>query len=145
MIEKAGLFPPLAISTEPTTRNLTGSWRFERPVFVDLIAPCAEACPLGQDSRTIMALIARGDFQGALGRILLENPFPGLTGRICPARCERACNRGRFDQPVSIKDLELFLAGEIESGLAGDIPKTGKKNSPVRVRTAHPDGRLVFA
>ena len=92
---------------------------------MDLTAPCAEACPLGQDSKTIMALTARGDFQGALGSILLENPFPGLTGRICPARCERACNRGQFDQPVSIKDVELFLAGKDENRACSGYKENG--------------------
>jgi 2-oxoacid:acceptor oxidoreductase delta subunit (pyruvate/2-ketoisovalerate family) len=53
-----------------------------------------------------MALNAKGDFEGAYLKILEENPFPGICGRICFHPCERVCNRGRLDEPVSIKDLE---------------------------------------
>ena len=118
--------PQLAVSTKSTAANLTGTWRFERPVFVNRVAPCNEACPLGQDIDSIMALQARGEVGAALSKILLENPFPGWCGVHCHAPCERACNRGRFDQPVSIRDLELFasqhirpLALERPAGTAG--------------------------
>lgn len=100
---------PMAMATEPTTANRTGTWRFEKPVFVEQIAPCSEACPVGEDIPSIMAMNDTGAFEDAYHRMLFENPFPGICGRICFHPCEKVCNRGRFDQAVSIKDLEYFI------------------------------------
>ncbi len=110
MTERALSAPPMAAATESTEVFRTGTWRFERPVFVGRTAPCSEACPLGQDIPRIMALHQEGLHEEALAMILEENPFPSLCGRICFAPCERVCNRGRFDQAVSIRDLERFAS-----------------------------------
>ncbi len=99
---------PMAAARESTAVFRTGTWRFERPVLVERAAPCSEACPLGQDIPGVMALHERGLHREALRVILEENPFPGLCGRICFHPCERVCNRARFDQAVSIRDLERF-------------------------------------
>jgi len=111
---KGHIKPPMAAAKEPTTPIRTGTWRFERPVFVSRLAPCSEACPLGEDIPAIMALNGKGDFEGAYLKILEENPFPGICGRICFHPCERVCNRGRFDEAVSIRDLEwsVFKEGQ---------------------------------
>lgn len=45
----------------------------------------------------------------ALSRLLKTNPFPEFTGRVCPALCEKACVCGIHDDPVTIKDNELFI------------------------------------
>ncbi|MGE5838746.1 MAG: 4Fe-4S dicluster domain-containing protein [Deltaproteobacteria bacterium] len=120
---KGHVKPPMAAAKEPTTPIRTGTWRFERPVFVSRLAPCSEACPLGEDIPAIMALNAKGDFEGACLKILEENPFPGICGRICFHPCERVCNRGRLDEPVSIKDLEwsAFKAAETRAADSGGL------------------------
>ena len=40
---------PFAISLDVGTSlaNLTGSWRTSRPVYVDRLPPCNNACPAG--------------------------------------------------------------------------------------------------
>jgi Pyruvate/2-oxoacid:ferredoxin oxidoreductase delta subunit len=101
---------PMAAARESTAVFRTGTWRFERPVFVERTAPCSEACPLGEDIPAIMALHERGLHREALEKILEENPLPGLCGRTCFHPCERVCNRARFDEAVSIRDLERFAA-----------------------------------
>jgi 2-oxoacid:acceptor oxidoreductase delta subunit (pyruvate/2-ketoisovalerate family) len=122
--------PPMAAAKEPTTAIRTGAWRFERPVFVSRLAPCSEACPLGEDIPTIMALNGKGDFAGAYRKIVEENPFPGICGRICFHPCERVCNRGRFDEAVSVKDLEWSVFKEVQvqdPAAEGREPKKGRK------------------
>ncbi len=44
---------PYAITLDvgSSLANRTGSWRTERPVYVDLLPPCNNACPAGS-SRT---------------------------------------------------------------------------------------------
>jgi 2-oxoacid:acceptor oxidoreductase delta subunit (pyruvate/2-ketoisovalerate family) len=112
---KRNIKAPMAAAKEPTTPMVTGNWRFERPVFVSRLAPCSEACPLGQHIPAIMALNGEGDVEGAYLKILEENPFPGICGRVCFHPCERVCNRGRFDEAVSIKDLEWSVFKEAQS------------------------------
>ena len=122
--------PPMAAAKEPTTAIRTGAWRFEKPVFVSRLAPCSEACPLGEDIPTIMALNGKGDFAGAYRKIVEENPFPGICGRICFHPCERVCNRGRFDEAVSIKDLEWSVFKEEQAqkpAAEGCEPKKGRR------------------
>jgi Pyruvate/2-oxoacid:ferredoxin oxidoreductase delta subunit len=125
--------PPMAAAKEPTTGNRTGTWRFERPVFTSRLAPCSEACPLGQDIPAIMALNGRGDFNAAFRKILEENPFPGICGKICFHPCERVCNRGRFDEAVSIKDLEWFAFKERMAQGLGQEQRNPKLESRVAV------------
>ena len=122
--------PPMAAATTPTTANKTGSWRFERPVFEERLAPCSEACPLGEHIPAIMALHREGSFEEAYQKISLENPFPEICGQICFHPCERVCNRGRFDEPVSIRDLETFVSLEArDKNLSGFLlkEKTGSR------------------
>jgi len=122
--------PPMAAAKEPTTAIRTGTWRFERPVFVTRLAPCSEACPLGEDIPAIMALNGKGDFAGAYRKITEENPFPGICGRICFHPCERVCNRGRFDEAVSVRDLEwsVFKGAQTQPCTAeGHEPRKGRR------------------
>jgi 2-oxoacid:acceptor oxidoreductase delta subunit (pyruvate/2-ketoisovalerate family) len=127
MAEKNKSKAQMAAATQPTTANRTGTWRFEKPVFVEQIAPCREACPVGEDIPGIMALNDTGAFEEAYGRILLENPFPGICGKLCFHPCEKVCNRGRLDQAVSIRDLEYFVSNTArESQLKIERPQSNR-------------------
>ena len=125
--------PPMAAAKEPTTAIHTGTWRFERPVFVSRLAPCSEACPLGEDIPAIMALNGKDDFAGAYSKIVEENPFPGICGRICFHPCERVCNRGRFDEAVSVKDLEWSVFKEVQAREPATGAREPKKDRKVAV------------
>ena len=113
-------------STGSTLVNKTGAWRYFRPLYQEKTAPCSVACPLGEDISTIEMLTARGLFAEAWQTILLENPFPSICGRVCFHPCERACNRGEFDEPVAVRYLERFLGDRAQhsqqSALAGGSP-----------------------
>ncbi len=75
------------------------------------LAPCRNACPLGQNCQAYIQQIARGQSDRALATILETNPFPGILGRICHHPCESACSRGRVDgQAVAIRALKRMLA-----------------------------------
>jgi NADPH-dependent glutamate synthase beta subunit-like oxidoreductase len=37
------------------------------------------------------------------------NPFPAITGMICPHVCEEGCNRQYLDEPVNINQMERFI------------------------------------
>ncbi len=77
------------------------------------IAPCRDACPAGQRAQGYIALIRDGRWQDALRVIKMDNPFPGICGRICNHRCEIACNRGLVDEPVNIRALKRFVTDKV--------------------------------
>lgn len=79
------------------------------------IAPCRDACPAGQRAQGYIALIREGRWQDALRVINMDNPFPGICGRICNHRCEDACNRGQVDQPINIRALKRFVTDKVYS------------------------------
>src|SRR5512139_137861 len=79
------------------------------------IAPCRDACPAGQRAQGYIALIREGRWQDALRVIKMENPFPGICGRICNHRCETACNRGLVDEPINIRALKRFVTDKVYS------------------------------
>ncbi len=93
-----------------TEGNKTGSWRFLRPRYEEKTAPCSASCPSGEDIARIQMLTAEGSFKEAWETILVENPFPGVCGRVCYHPCELQCNRREFDEPVAIHTVERFLA-----------------------------------
>jgi heterodisulfide reductase subunit A-like polyferredoxin len=77
------------------------------------IAPCRDACPTGQRAQGYIALVREGRWQDALRVIKLDNPFPGICGRICNHRCETACNRSLVDEPINIRALKRFITDKI--------------------------------
>ncbi len=73
------------------------------------VAPCRDACPTGQRAQGYIALIAEGRIEDAYRSIKRDNPFPAICGRICNARCEDACSRGKVDEPISIRGLKRYV------------------------------------
>ncbi len=120
--------PEVPVSLASTLYNTTGSWRNMKPVIQEKTGPCATSCPLWIDIPVFMDLLAEGKVEEALEVILRRNPFPSLTGRLCPRTCEVACNRKQFDEAISIRALERFL-GDLSLGRKGKAPKkeTGKR------------------
>lgn len=97
---------PWPVSSQDTLWNKTGLWRFLRPVFEEKIAPCDSVCLAGQRIRDFIEAVSdRRFFDGYL--ILREsNPFPEITGRICPHPCTDRCSRKMLDKSVNIPLIE---------------------------------------
>ena len=77
------------------------------------IAPCRDACPAGQRAQGYIALIHEGRWDDAMRVIKMDNPFPGICGRICNHRCETACNRDLVDEPINIRALKRFVTDKV--------------------------------
>ena len=75
--------------------NHTGTWRVERPVYVDRLPPCNHACPAGEDIQGWLYLAEAGDYEAAWRHLVEANPLPAVMGRICFHPCETACNRAQ--------------------------------------------------
>ncbi|MEX2610373.1 MAG: NAD(P)-binding protein [Gemmatimonadota bacterium] len=105
----AEAIPAVAVSTTTTRVNLTGSWKYIRPVWRDRVAPCNAACPVGVDIEGYMNLLREGRDSEAIDLLLRENPLPAITGRVCDHPCETACNRCSLDEGVAVHAVERAL------------------------------------
>jgi 2-oxoacid:acceptor oxidoreductase delta subunit (pyruvate/2-ketoisovalerate family) len=105
---------PFAITLDPgsSLANHTGTWRTERPVYVDRLPPCNNACPAGEDIQGWLYYAESGEYERAWRELTKNNPLPALMGRVCYHPCEDACNRGKLDQTVSIHAVERFLGDQ---------------------------------
>ncbi len=72
-------------------------------------APCILACPIRQDARDYVQLIARGRFNEAFRLVRERNPLPSACGRICTHPCETKCRRNSTEAPIAIAWLKRFL------------------------------------
>ncbi len=87
----------------------TGPIRAQRPIYADLLPPCNNACPAGENVQAWLGLAQAGKYHEAWNVILQDNPFPAVHGRVCYHSCEMRCNRGELDTAVSIHAVERFL------------------------------------
>jgi NADPH-dependent glutamate synthase beta subunit-like oxidoreductase len=92
---------------------------------VDEEAPCIVACPIRQDARDYVQLIARGRFREAMQVVAERNALPSACGRICTHPCETECRRNKVDKPIAIAWLKRFLAD-------GDFVEQSKGPSEVK-------------
>ena len=105
---------PFAITLDlgSSLANKTGSWRTERPVYVDRLPPCNAQCPAGEDIQGWLYHAESGDYESAWRHLARDNPFPAIMGRVCYHSCEDVCNRGKIDAAVGINSVERFLGDE---------------------------------
>lgn len=54
-------------------------------------------------------LLYRGEFKKAWERLSRTNPLPEMTGRVCPAPCEKSCTEALNGEGVAIHDNERFI------------------------------------
>ena len=133
---------PFAITLDPgsSLANHTGSWRTVRPVYVDRLPPCNDACPAGENIQGWLFHAEAGDYEQAWRLLTRDNPLPAVMGRVCYHPCETACNRGQLDECVGINAIERFLGDEaLRRGWAFEPPPaaSGKR---VLVVGAGPSG-----
>ena len=105
---------PFAITLDvgSSLANKTGSWRTNRPLYLDRLPPCNNACPAGENIQGWLYHAESGDYEQAWRTLTQDNPMPAVMGRVCYHPCETACNRGQVDQPVGINSVERFLGDQ---------------------------------
>lgn len=71
---------------------------------------CQYRCPAGTDVRKYSSLLSRdGSLEEAWKIIIQTNPFPAVTGRVCPHPCEDSCNRAGVDNALNIHGMERVI------------------------------------
>jgi NADPH-dependent glutamate synthase beta subunit-like oxidoreductase len=89
------------------------------PIYVRQTPPCTKGCPAGNDIRFWLTTVRHArrrklsweeSYELAWHEASKTTPFPAVCGRVCPAPCETACNRGKKeDGAVNINAFERFI------------------------------------
>jgi 2-oxoacid:acceptor oxidoreductase delta subunit (pyruvate/2-ketoisovalerate family) len=133
---------PFAITLDVGTSlaNHTGSWRSERPVYVDRLPPCNHACPAGENIQGWLFHAESGDYEQAWRVLTEDNPLPAIMGRVCYHPCETACNRAQIDEAVGINSVERFLGDQAIKNRWALTPPASESGKRVLVVGAGPSG-----
>jgi len=98
-------------------------------------------CPLGNLIPEWNDAAYRGRWREAWQRLEMTNPFPELTGRICPAPCETSCTLSINSSAVSIKQLELgIIERAFAEGWVQPLPPRRETGRRVAVIGSGPAG-----
>jgi formate dehydrogenase (NADP+) beta subunit len=105
-------------------------------------APCMNTCPCHIDIPGYVEMLQELRYGDALEIIRREMPLPGITGRICPAPCEKACSVANMgDVAIPIKTLKRVAADyEMIHHLQPPIERVELSGHPVAVVGAGPAG-----
>ncbi len=134
--ESGDITQPADLTQHPSG---TGPVRTRRPIYVDLLPPCNNACPAGENIQGWLALAQAGAYEKAWQVLMEDNPMPSVHGRVCYHPCEDNCNRGKRDTPVNIHAVERFL-GDLALKEGWQVPKTAPSGRRVLVVGAGPSG-----
>jgi formate dehydrogenase beta subunit len=113
-----------------TLRRPAAATRTRRPLYLDMLPPCNNACPAGEDIQAWLGHAQDGRFREAWETIVRDNPMPAVHGRVCYHPCESNCNRANLDGAISIHAVERFLGDTaLAEGWTPTItmPSSGKR------------------
>ena len=101
-------------------------------------------CPLSNLIPEFNEHAYRGRWREALDILLLRDPFPEFTGRICPAPCEASCVLDINDDAVTIRQIELaIIETGFEEGYIKPSPPRERRAECVAVVGSGPAGLVV--
>lgn len=93
--------------------------------------PCETFCPAHVNVPAYIALVAQGDYAGAVQMIRKDNPFPTACGLVCEHPCEQRCRRTLIDAPLNIRGIKEFACEHARADQV-PVPKRLPGNRPPR-------------
>lgn len=99
---------------------------------------CVEACPITQDCREYIRLVAADDFDGAAKVTLRENPLATCLCKVCYHYCEDSCVVKKKGVPIAIRHLKRAALDYGDDDLA--YVASAPKNQRVAVVGGGPAG-----
>jgi 2-oxoacid:acceptor oxidoreductase gamma subunit (pyruvate/2-ketoisovalerate family) len=119
------------VLTDLPVPRTTGSWRTQVPVYRTHAAPCNAGCPAGNDVVGFVQALAEGGVEAAARVLFRTQPLPSVCGRVCPAPCMAACNRGAYDGAVNIRGLERWIGDSVPAQPARPAPAAERRRIAV--------------
>jgi len=101
------------------------------------LSPCENSCPLRMNIPRFLELYQEGRLEDAFESVILDNPLPASTGRVCQHPCDNRCRRQSFDEVVNMREVHRSIADQIYDSehfepmlqriVARRLPPTGHK------------------
>ncbi len=74
------------------------------------LSPCENSCPLHMNIPRFLQLYKEGQIEEAFESVILDNPLPCSTGRVCQHPCDERCRRAAMDDAVNMREVHRFIA-----------------------------------
>ncbi|MBA3974919.1 MAG: proton-conducting membrane transporter [Candidatus Solibacter sp.] len=101
------------------------------------LSPCENSCPLHMNIPRFLELLKADRLEDAFLSVVMDNPLPASTGRVCQHPCDNRCRRAGIDEAVNMRDVHCYIADSIYKGgrydemiervLQHRFPPTGRK------------------
>jgi NADH-quinone oxidoreductase subunit F len=102
------------------------------------LSPCENSCPLHMNIPRFLELYKEGRLDEAFESVILDNPLPASTGRVCQHPCDNRCRRHAMDEAVNMREVHRVIADTI---LLSD--RFGEMADRVAARKMAPTGKRV--
>ena len=77
------------------------------------LSPCENSCPLHMNIPRFLQLYKEHRLEEAFEAVIMDNPLPSSTGRVCQHPCDRRCRRQTVDEAVNMREVHRFIADSI--------------------------------
>jgi NADH-quinone oxidoreductase subunit F len=77
------------------------------------LSPCENSCPLHMNIPRFLQLYKENRLDEAFVSVIMENPLPASTGRVCQHPCDSRCRRQTLDEPVNMREVHRFIADSV--------------------------------
>ena len=77
------------------------------------LSPCENSCPLHMNIPRFLQLYKEGRIEEAFEAVVMDNPLPASTGRVCQHPCDNRCRRRTLDSAVNIREVHRTIADSI--------------------------------
>ncbi len=77
------------------------------------LSPCENSCPLHMNIPRFLDLYKAGRMDDAFEAVIMDNPLPSSTGRVCQHPCEDRCRRAMIDEPLNMREVHRVIADAV--------------------------------
>ena len=77
------------------------------------LSPCENSCPLHMNIPRFLELYKEGRLDEAFESVILDNPLPASTGRVCQHPCDNRCRRQSMDEAVNMREVHRLIADTV--------------------------------
>jgi NADH-quinone oxidoreductase subunit F len=77
------------------------------------LSPCENSCPLHMNIPRFLQLYKEGRLEEAFLSVVLDNPLPASTGRVCQHPCDDRCRREGIDEAVNMREVHRAIADQV--------------------------------
>jgi NADH-quinone oxidoreductase subunit F len=77
------------------------------------LSPCENSCPLHMNIPRFLQLYKEGRIEDAFLSVIVDNPLPASTGRVCQHPCDDRCRRAGVDEAVNMRDVHRLIADSV--------------------------------